>query len=245
MTKNKTALEVNTDSDTSKSMEQKTDQIADSKLSDENQVNDSSEDRDTQNSADDSIKGLDKTADDNKTSDNGNGYTAEVNDSSKDITDASDSSYMADTEEDNKNTVKDSVKDNNSNSVIDDTDNGKTVKPERELTNIEKYRLRVGKDVVRENSARGGRNAAESKRARKTLGETLTAILETGTNQEDLCLALFQSALKGNYKAFNSLRDTIGEMPTQKQEVTTNMTEGDRELLENVQKRLKEQNVTK
>lgn len=198
MTKNKTALEVNTDSDTSKSIKNETDQ-----------VNDSLEDRDTQNSADDSIKGLDKTA------------------------------------EDNKNTVKDSPKDNNSNSDIEDTDNDNTQKPERELTNIEKYRLTVSKDVVRENSARGGRNSAENRRQRKTLGETLTAILETGTNQEDLCLALFQSALKGNYKAFNSLRDTIGEMPTQKQEVTTNMTEGDRELLENVQKRLKEQDVTK
>ena len=63
-------------------------------------------------------------------------------------------------------------------------------------------------------------------------------ILAQGDNQEKLCMALFKSALTGNYKAFNSLRDTIGEMPTQKQEVTANITEGDRELLENVKKRL-------
>lgn len=215
MEKNKTALEVNTSSDTSINAENETDHVMDSKLSDKDK-----------NNLKDSIKGLDKTEEANRADNKGN-------------------VYMTDTEEDNKNTVKDSLKDNNSNSVIDDSDNDNTQKPERELTNIEKYRQSVTKDVVRQNCSKGGRNSAENRRQRKTLGETLTAILETGNNQEDLCLALFQSALKGNYKAFNSLRDTIGEMPTQKQEVTTNMTEGDRELLENVQKRLKEQNITK
>lgn len=222
MEKKKTALEVNTDSDTSNSKAQET------------------EDRDTQNSS----KGLDKTTDDNKTSDNGNGYTAEVNDSSKNITDASDSSYMTDTEESDGKTATDTVEVKRK----VDADNTNTVNTEgtdRKLSNIEKYRQGLSKEEQSELARKGGIKSGEVRRERKTLGEELKLILAQGDNQERLCMALFTAALGGNYKAFNSLRDTIGEMPTQKQEVTTNMTEGDRELLENVRKRLKEQNVTK
>ena len=94
-------------------------------------------------------------------------------------------------------------------------------------------------DVLpRSRAHKAGIKSGEARRDRKTLGEQLKIILAQGDNQERLCMALFQSALKGNYKAFNSLRDTIGEMPTQKQEVTATITEADKELLEKVSARL-------
>lgn len=84
---------------------------------------------------------------------------------------------------------------------------------------------------------KGGIASGAKRKARKTLGETLTAILSTGNNQDNLCNALFNQALSGDVKAFNSLRDTIGEMPTVKQEVTA-VTAGDIALMEKVSRRL-------
>ena len=84
---------------------------------------------------------------------------------------------------------------------------------------------------------KGGLVSGAKRKARKTLAETLTAILEQGDNQDKLCMSLFQTALMGDVKAFNSLRDTIGEMPTQKTEVTA-VTQADIALVEKVSKRL-------
>lgn len=189
---NKTALEVNNISDTSKYMEQETDQMTDSSLSDKEQITNMTHSDNTNKSLED--KTVDKY---NKASDN-----------SKD------------------NTVN-----------AEGTD--------KKLSNIEKYNMTLNSAEHKEQCRQAGIKSGEVRRERKTLGEELKLILAQGDNQEQLCLALFKSALSGNYKAFNSLRDTIGEMPTQKQEVTTSMTDGDRELLANVQKRLSEQNVTK
>lgn len=59
-----------------------------------------------------------------------------------------------------------------------------------------------------------GRIANKKKiEARKTLREELLALLEKGDTQEKLSLSLIQEALKGNTKAFEVIRDTIGEKP--------------------------------
>ena len=108
----------------------------------------------------------------------------------------------------------------------------------KKLSNIERYNMTLTKEEAKAISRRGGIKSGEARRERKTLGEELRAILETGDNQNRVCLALFQAALTGDYRAFNSLRDTIGEMPTQKQEVSASITDGDKALLEKVSKRL-------
>lgn len=118
-----------------------------------------------------------------------------------------------------------------------ETDNS-TEETERKLTNIEKYRQGLNKAEQSELARQGGIASGKARRERRTLGEHLKALLAVGDTQEEVCLALIEAARQGNYKAFNSLRDTIGEMPTVKQEVTASITEADKDLLDKVSKRL-------
>lgn len=43
---------------------------------------------------------------------------------------------------------------------------------------------------------------------------------EDQTNQMAMTIAMFGEAMKGNVQAFNSLRDTMGEKPVAKAEIT-------------------------
>lgn len=66
----------------------------------------------------------------------------------------------------------------------------------------------------------GGKASGESRRARKTLKEELLLLLSEGDTQQNVSVALIQKALDGDTKAFEVLRDTIGEKPTDKVEAT-------------------------
>ena len=66
---------------------------------------------------------------------------------------------------------------------------------------------------------KGAAKANETKRRRKTLREELTALLEIGDTQNKVSTALLDKAIKGDVKAFETIRDTIGEKPTDKQEI--------------------------
>ena len=68
----------------------------------------------------------------------------------------------------------------------------------------------------REISRKGQKASTEAKRARKTLKETLLRMLEEGNTQNDITLALLQKALNGDTKAYEVIRDTVGEKPTDK-----------------------------
>ena len=74
----------------------------------------------------------------------------------------------------------------------------------------------------RERTVKGGIASGEARRAKRTLKEELIALLETEERQEKISLALIQKALKGDTKAFEVIRDTIGEKP--KDEVTADQT---------------------
>ena len=77
------------------------------------------------------------------------------------------------------------------------------------------------------NGQKGGKASAAAQRARRTLRDELKTLLsmptidkDTGeqkesTVQEALTVALVKQALKGNTKAFEIIRDTIGEKPTE------------------------------
>ena len=69
---------------------------------------------------------------------------------------------------------------------------------------------------VRENGRKGGIKSAETRRARKTLKETLLMMLEEGDTQNNITLALLKKALNGDTKAYEVIRDTVGEKPTDK-----------------------------
>lgn len=177
--------------------------------------------------------------------------------------DTSDARKTADTKGDYPDkTVTDNTIDDNSNSLADnntdssnsdisnksnntvDTNTAYTDtedKTERKHHNIDDYNKRLTQEQRKEAARRAGIASGQARRERKTLGEELKAILSSGDNQERMCMALFRSALSGDYRAFNSLRDTIGEMPTQKQEVTASITDGDKALLDKVSKRLESQ----
>lgn len=71
----------------------------------------------------------------------------------------------------------------------------------------------------RKNASKAGKASAEARRKRKTLREELLALLEQGDTQNKMSLAMIEKALKGDTKAFEVIRDTIGEKPKDKLEV--------------------------
>lgn len=77
-------------------------------------------------------------------------------------------------------------------------------------------------EQARKNGRKGGLASAKKRAERKTLKEELKLLLETieegQTNQEKMSVAILKQALKGNTKAFEIIRDTIGEKPTEKVE---------------------------
>lgn len=75
----------------------------------------------------------------------------------------------------------------------------------------------------RENASKAGKASGAARRARKTLKEELLLLLSDGDIQERLSIALIDEALNGNKagsvtKAFEVIRDTIGERPVEKVE---------------------------
>ena len=59
-----------------------------------------------------------------------------------------------------------------------------------------------------------GRQANKAKiEGRKTLREELLALLEKGDTQNRVSLSLIEKAMTGDTKAFEVIRDTIGEKP--------------------------------
>ena len=76
-------------------------------------------------------------------------------------------------------------------------------------------------EELREITRRAGKASGESRRRRKTLKEELLAILSDGDVQERISLALVKEATEGNNagsvtKAYEVIRDTIGEKPVDK-----------------------------
>ena len=76
---------------------------------------------------------------------------------------------------------------------------------------------------ARRNGKKGGIASGIARNERKTLKEQLLILLENGDTQKEVSLALISKALTGDTKAFEVIRDTIGEKPKeqieQKQEL--------------------------
>ena len=62
----------------------------------------------------------------------------------------------------------------------------------------------------------GGKASGEARRKRKTLKEELLLMLSDGETQQSVTLALIEKAMSGDTKAFEVIRDTIGEKPVDK-----------------------------
>ena len=66
-------------------------------------------------------------------------------------------------------------------------------------------------DDLRAVSSKAGKRSGESRRERRKLKEELTAILESGDAQSRICTALVDKATGGDPRAFEIIRDTLGE----------------------------------
>jgi hypothetical protein len=87
----------------------------------------------------------------------------------------------------------------------------------------------------RENTSKAGVASGEARRKRKTLREELLALLADGDTQERVSLALIREAQLGNNsgsvaRAFETIRDTVGEKPTESMVLTANVNTGYDEL---------------
>ena len=74
------------------------------------------------------------------------------------------------------------------------------------------------KEEARERGRKGGLASGEARRKRKTLKEELLLMLSEGETQKSVTIALIEKAMSGDTKAFEVIRDTIGEKPADKVE---------------------------
>lgn len=95
---------------------------------------------------------------------------------------------------------------------------------EQNLIKGEAFQFKSGEEAAK-SGAKGGRASGAAKRRKKDLRMALEALLDkkytdksgrkiTGT--EAIVAKLFEQAMKGNIKAFETIRATVGQDPVQK-----------------------------
>lgn len=78
--------------------------------------------------------------------------------------------------------------------------------------------------VARELQEKSVKKRKENQIARKTFRESLLLLLEQDNTQKEINEALIAKALSGDTKAFEVIRDTIGEKPIEKVEAQVEHT---------------------
>lgn len=82
------------------------------------------------------------------------------------------------------------------------------------------------KEEASERGRKGGIASGIARREKKTFRATLELLLDRKldgsplTGREAVAFALFEKAMSGDVKAFQELRDTVGEKPVDKQELS-------------------------
>jgi len=71
----------------------------------------------------------------------------------------------------------------------------------------------------REIASKGAKATNKKKAERKTLKEELLLLLSKGDTQKKMSLAMIEKAMNGDTKAFEVIRDSIGEKPKDKLEI--------------------------
>lgn len=102
--------------------------------------------------------------------------------------------------------------------------------------------LKAGAARTRQLASVGGKKAQENNKERRKIAETIDIFLkktdENGvTMQEKIVEAMGLKAMDGCVGAFEALRDTVGEKPSENVSLDV-MTDGDKELMANLMKRL-------
>lgn len=92
-----------------------------------------------------------------------------------------------------------------------------------------------------EEQKRGGIASGEARRRKRDLRQALEMLLEkeyknnkgeTITGTEAITAKLFEQAMKGNIRAFETLRDTVGQKPVEK----VMISEVDQEVIDEVER---------
>lgn len=114
-----------------------------------------------------------------------------------------------------------------------------------------------GNEAQKDIQRAGGKALQAEIKQRRTFAETIEYMLaqkadpedaarlgldRTATKQDVIMAAMLKQANKGNVKASVFLRDTIGQQPVNKQEISAEITAEDRELIERVSARLSADN---
>ena len=90
------------------------------------------------------------------------------------------------------------------------------------------------KSEVRELGKKGGIASGKVRQEKKLLKELLEDALSKGTETDNeyinITLALIKEANKGNVKAYEVIRDTLGQKPVDKVELTNNIDESIAEM---------------
>lgn len=92
------------------------------------------------------------------------------------------------------------------------------------MANNQNLKPALTSEEARERGRRGGIKSGEKRRQRKTFRECILTMLEDGDVQKNIIAALFGKAFAGDVRAFESIRDTIGEKPTDKTELVGDIT---------------------
>lgn len=119
-----------------------------------------------------------------------------------------------------------------------------------------KGKIKILTSADRDIQIQGGKALQATLRQRRTFAEAISAVLaqkpsqkvreeleldSTADNLDAVIAAMLKQAQRGNVKAGDFLRDTVGEKPTDKLEASVEtMTAEDREMMENVLKRMEE-----
>lgn len=95
---------------------------------------------------------------------------------------------------------------------------------EQNLKNGEPMQFRSGEEAAR-NGAKGGKASGEARRKKRDLREALEMLLEKDfkdkngnvlSGTEVITAKLFEKASKGDVRAFETIRSTVGQDPVQK-----------------------------
>ena len=96
--------------------------------------------------------------------------------------------------------------------------------PNKRPPNAEATQFRSGKQAV-ENGRKGGIASGEARKAKKSLREAMQILMDadltgkdgkTMTGTEAMAARAFQAALKGDWKAWELVRDTAGQKPVER-----------------------------
>ena len=110
------------------------------------------------------------------------------------------------------------------------------------MANEQNLKPVTSKKEARERGRKGGLASGEARRKRKTLKEELLLMLSESETQQSVALALIEKAMSGDTKAFEVIRDTIGEKPVDKVQMKTDVNiANSAERLSNIFEQIKEE----